>query len=129
MTNIKKQQLQKKMITMLSIDQNNIEEYIARSIGYFNKLLKEKDRINEYDIINYHFILDDIKTKEQSLAQKINYENITNPIIQRYGKEILDYRFIDFLSYNKIVFKMAKVYKKRISKSSIQKFILLNQDF
>ena len=38
MTNIKKQQLQKKMITMLSIEENNIEEYIARSIGYFNKL-------------------------------------------------------------------------------------------
>lgn len=128
MTNIKKQQLQQKMITMLSIDQNNIEEYIARSIGYFNKLLKEKDRINEYDIINYHFILDDIKTKEQSLAQKINYGNITNPIIQRYGKEILDYRYIDFLSYDKIVFKLAKVYKKKISKSSVQKFILLNQE-
>jgi len=129
MTNIKKIQMQKKMIKMLDIEEEYLREYIARSIGYFNKLLKSKKRINEYDIINFHFILQDIKEKKTQEFKRINYGNITSKVILRYSKEILSMRFDEYLSYDKIVFKLAKKYKKRISKSTVQKFILLNQDY
>lgn len=129
MTNIKKEQMQKKMIKMLDIQEEFLFEYIARSIGYFNKLKNSKKKINEYDIINFHFILQDIKEKQEVKSSKINYGNISSKVILRYSKEILDMRFIEELSYDKIVFKLAKKYKKRISKSTIQKFISMNGDY
>lgn len=129
MTNIKKEQMQKKMLKMLDIQDKYLIEYIARSIGYFNKLRKSNKRINEYDIINFHFILQDIKEKQEIELSRINYGNITSKVINRYAKEILEMRFNEELSYDKIVLKLAKKYKKKISKSTIQKFISLNQGF
>ncbi len=128
MTNIKKKHLQNKMINLLNIEESNISEYIARSIGYFNKLLANNTNINEYHIINYHFILNDIKEKESQKIQHINYGNIKNLVIKRYSKEILEYKYINLLSYSEIVLKLAKVYKVKVSKSTIQKLILLNKE-
>lgn len=104
----------------------DIEIFINRSVGYFNKIKNEKERINKGHIENYFFILEDIICHQKNNIPYIDYET-NNKIILEYGERILIMKYKDNYSFTMIVKEMRIKYKKAISRTLIYNFCKLNQ--
>lgn len=105
----------------------SIERLINRSVGYFNKIVSDKKRINKGHIQSYFFILEDILESQKREIPPIEYGTKNQTIIE-YAELILKMRCEDHYSFTMIVNELRTKYKKRVSRSLIYNFIKLNED-
>lgn len=106
--------------------EDDIDLFIKRSVGYFNTIAKNNERINKGHIINYFFILEDMLQEQEKRTPAIVYAT-NNKIIKEYAEHILLMRFKKQLSLNQIVKELKIKYKKTISRTVIYNFINLNK--
>lgn len=106
----------------------DIERFINRSVGYFNKIIEAKEKINKGHIQNYFFILEEMIASQSKNLPPINYL-VKNNIILEYGLNILQMKYQNYFSYSDIVKELKRRYKKAISRTTIYRFIKQNQQW
>jgi len=125
--NIKTKQKYERIKNLTNIkNTDDIERFINRSVGYFNKIIETKQRIDKGHIQNYFFILEEMINSQNENLPLIYYLS-NNKIIFEYGLTILKMRYKNNYSYTDIVKELKKRYKKNISRTTIYRFVNQNQ--
>ncbi len=104
----------------------DIERFINRSVGYFNKIFSNSQVIHKGHIQNYFFILEEMLFEYKKNIPQIEYLN-NNKIIMEYGERILRMRFQDNLSFSMISKELKRRYQKNTSRTTIYRFIDINK--